>query len=210
MVVERHEEQPESAPQAAPEPPSSETEELKARIAELEQANGTLTGERDQRTEALARLQADFDNFRKRTDRERDEASTRAAERLIGELLPVLDNLERALDAAEQHEEAMLIDGVRLVQRSLADTLVREGVEEIAAEGMFDPHTQEALMTQPSDKPEGEIVTVLQKGYRLGERIVRPARVIVSAGGLNPAEPTAELADHDDAQAGDASVDIEA
>lgn len=171
---------------------SAEIETLKARVAELETANAELTTTRDQRTESLARLQADFDNFRKRTDRERDEASVRAAERLVAELLPVLDNLERALDAAEQHEEAMLVDGVRLVQRSLADTLAREGVQEIDAEGVFDPHSQEALMAQPSDKPEGEVVVVLQKGYRIGERIVRPARVIVSSG-VMPQENTGEI-----------------
>jgi molecular chaperone GrpE len=100
----------------------------------------------------------------------------------VKELIPVLDDLERALEAANQHEEAKLEEGVRLVHRSLADALVREGLEEIVTDGQFDPHTQEALLSQPSDEAEGAVIQVLQKGYRLGDRVLRPARVVVSAG----------------------------
>jgi molecular chaperone GrpE len=94
----------------------------------------------------------------------------------------VLDDLERALEAATQHEEAKLEEGVRLVHRALADALAKEGLTEIATDGAFDPHTQEALLSQPSDAPEGDVIQVLQKGYKLGERVLRPARVVVSAG----------------------------
>jgi molecular chaperone GrpE len=94
----------------------------------------------------------------------------------------VLDDLERALEAAAEHEEAKLEEGVRLVHRSLADALAREGVAEIETDGAFDPHTQEALLAQPSDAAEGTVIQVLQKGYRLGDRVLRPARVVVSAG----------------------------
>ena len=98
------------------------------------------------------------------------------------ELLPVLDDLERALEAAAQHGEAQLEEGVRLVHRSLADALTKEGLSEIDTDGAFDPHTQEALLAQPSGTAEGTVIQVLQKGYRLGDRVLRPARVVVSAG----------------------------
>src|SRR5207244_373608 len=100
--------------------------------------------------------------------------------RLVKELLPVLDDLERALDAGREHEEARLIEGVELVQRSLAQILEREGVAEIETNGRFDPHVHEALLAQPSDEEEGTVIEVLQKGYRLGDRVVRPARVVVA------------------------------
>jgi molecular chaperone GrpE len=99
----------------------------------------------------------------------------------VAELLPVLDDLERALEAAEQHEEAKLEDGVRLVHRALADALRREGLAEIETNGQFDPHVHEALLSQPSDAEEGSIVQVIQKGYRLGDRVLRPARVAIAA-----------------------------
>jgi molecular chaperone GrpE len=129
----------------------------------------------------LLRLAADFENYKKRAARERAEYVALANERLIAELLPVLDDLERALSAAEQHQEAQLEDGVRLVYRSLAGLLERHGVQRIETEGKFDPHVHEALLSQPSEAEEGSVIDVVQKGYRLGDRVVRPARVVVAA-----------------------------
>ena len=129
----------------------------------------------------LLRLAAEFDNYKKRAAREREQYVVLANERLVKELLPILDDLERALDAAEQHEEAQLEEGVRLVHRSLAQLLARNGVSAIETEGKFDPHVHEALLTQPAeDKESGVVLDVIQKGYKLGDRVVRPARVIVS------------------------------
>ncbi len=131
--------------------------------------------------DSYLRLAADFDNYKKRVAREQAELSRRATERLVQQLLPVLDDLERALHAADEHEEAKLEDGVRLVHRALADVLRKEGVEEIPAEGVFDPHVHEALLAQPGEGVEsGNVLQVLQKGYRLGDKVVRPARVIVA------------------------------
>jgi molecular chaperone GrpE len=141
-----------------------------------------VTRERDEYLDALQRLKAEFDNYRKRVARDQHELAARAHERLVRELVPVLDDLERALEAATQHEEAKLEEGVRLVHRSLADLLAREGVAEIATDGKFDPHVQEALLAQPSEQEEGTVIQVLQKGYLLGDRVLRPARVVVSAG----------------------------
>ena len=129
----------------------------------------------------LKRLAAEFENYRKRVAREQESLSARAAERLVKELLPIVDDLERALEAAEQHEEAKLEDGVRLVHRQLASVLEREGLVEIETEGKFDPHVHEALLSQPADADEGSVIEVLQKGYRLGDRVLRPARVVVAA-----------------------------
>ena len=148
--------------------------DLESRLAAAEAAA-------EQHLDHLQRLAAEFDNYRKRAARDQEALVARAHERLVQELLPVLDDLERALEAAEQHEEAKLEDGVRLVHRALADVLRKEGVEEIETGGAFDPHVHEALLAQPGEGVDaGHVLQVLQKGYRLGDRVVRPARVIVA------------------------------
>jgi len=157
-----------------------------------------LARERDEYLDSLQRLKAEFDNFRKRTAREHESMSARANEALLRELLPILDDLERALEAANEHDarnaagqrpaastqkqgEAKLEEGVRLVQRSLAEVARKHGLEEIETNGAFDPHVHEALLTQPAEGAEsGSVLQVLQKGYRLGDRVLRPARVVVA------------------------------
>ena len=139
-----------------------------------------LQAERDELVDRLQRLAAEFDNYRKRNARENAALSQRANERLVKELLPVLDDLGRALDAASEHEEAKLEEGVRLVHRALADVLRKEGVAEIETDGRFDPHVHEALLSQPSDEEEGTVIEVVQRGYKLGEKVLRPARVVVA------------------------------
>jgi molecular chaperone GrpE len=149
--------------------------------AELEERLAALEAERDERLNDLKRVAADFENYRKRVARDQESLVARAHERLVKELLPVLDDLERALAAAEQHEEAKLEEGVRLVHRSLQDALRREGLAEIETNGRFDPHVHEALLSQPSDAEEGSVLEVVQKGYKLGDHVIRPARVVVAA-----------------------------
>ena len=146
---------------------SVETPSLEERLAEAEA--------RAEEYLALAqRTQADFENYRKRAVRDQESLVARAHERVVKELLPILDDLERALDAATAHEEAALEEGVALVHRALADLLAREGLAEIQ-------HVHEALLAQPAEDAEsGHVLQVLQKGYRLGDRVVRPARVIVA------------------------------
>ena len=151
-----------------------------AEEATLEERVAGLEAERDERLDDLKRLAADFENYRKRVARDQESLVARAHGRLVKELLPVLDDLERALAAAEEHEEAKLEEGVRLVHRELASALQREGVAEIETNGHFDPHVHEALLAQPSDADEGSILEVVQKGYTLGDRVVRPARVVVA------------------------------
>jgi len=147
----------------------------------LEEQVAALEAERDEHLNDLKRVAAEFENYRKRVARDQESLVARAHERLVKELLPVLDDLERALAAAEEHEEAKLEEGVRLVHRELAGALRREGLAEIDTDGQFDPHVHEALLSQPSDVEEGSVIEVVQKGYTLGDRVVRPARVVVAA-----------------------------
>jgi molecular chaperone GrpE len=140
-----------------------------------------LQADRDQLFDRLQRLAAEFDNFRKRSAREQAAFAERANERLIKELIPILDDLGRALEAAAEHQEAKLEEGVRLVHRSLSDLLTKQGLAEIETDGKFDPHVHEALLTQPSDAEEGSVIEVVQKGYTLGDKVLRPARVVVAA-----------------------------
>jgi molecular chaperone GrpE len=138
----------------------------------------TLEAEREAAIDGWKRTQADLENFRKRAAREREDVVRHANERLVKELLPVLDDLERALAAGEEHA---IEEGVVLVHRSLASLLERHGVKEIETAGAFDPHVHEALLSQPSEAEEGSVIDVVQKGYTLGDRVVRPARVVVAA-----------------------------
>jgi molecular chaperone GrpE len=156
-------------------PTPTDDAELEERLAEVER-------ERDEYLNDLKRVAADFENYRKRVARDQEGLVARAHERLVKELLPVLDDLERALEAAAQHEEAKLEEGVRLVHRELVEALAREGLVEVETDGQFDPHVHEALVSQPSEHEDGSVIEVLQKGYRLGDRVLRPARVVVSQG----------------------------
>jgi molecular chaperone GrpE len=147
----------------------------------LEQQLADAESKRDEYLDLLQRTKADFENYRKRAARDHERLIAHAHERLVKELLPILDDLERALEAAERHEEAALVDGVKLVQGSLRKALEKEGLAEIATDGPFDPHVHEALLTQPGNGVEaGSVLEVVQRGYRLGDKVVRPARVIVA------------------------------
>ncbi|HEV3001811.1 MAG TPA: nucleotide exchange factor GrpE, partial [Solirubrobacteraceae bacterium] len=148
-----------------------------------------LTAKAQQRDEYLAlaqRTQADFENFRKRATREQGLAEGRGVAKVVRELLPALDNLERALAAAEGQPnggEHHLAEGIRLVQAELVAAMNRVGVQGYAPKGeRFDPNVHEAMAQQPVDGAEsGTIVEVFQSGYRLGGDVIRPARVVVAA-----------------------------
>jgi molecular chaperone GrpE len=156
--------------------------ELEKQVSSLEERAALLERERDEHLDDLKRVAADFENYRTRVVRDQASLAARAHERLVKEMLPVLDDLERALSAAEEHQEAKLEEGVRLVHRELQEALAKEGLEEIGTNGHFDPHVHEALLSQPSELDDGAILEVLQKGYRLGDQVLRPARVVVSQG----------------------------
>lgn len=155
-------------------------------VTEIEGDLDALVKTAAQRDEYLAlaqRTQADFENYRKRVARESASAHGRGVASLAKELLPALDNLDRAMDAAAQDDP--LLEGVRLVRSELGAALARMGIESFSPVGeTFDPAVHEAMATtgQPVDGAEsGTVVEVYQPGYRLGESIIRPARVIVAA-----------------------------
>jgi molecular chaperone GrpE len=129
----------------------------------------------------LLRTAAEFDNFKKRAAKEKEDVQRFGIERLLKDFLPVMDNLERALDHAEQHDPAQVIEGVRLVQKLFETTLAKHGVAGFSAIGKpFDPTMHEALMQQESDEPAGTVVSEMAKGYKLNDRLIRPAAVVVA------------------------------
>ncbi len=152
--------------------------------AEVEEDLDELALAAAKRDEYLAlaqRTQADFENYRKRVARDAAAAAERGVAKLAKELLPALDNLDRALDAAAQDDP--LLDGVRLVRGELSAGLARVGIESFGAPGdTFDPVEHEAVAQQPVEgAASGSVVEVYQPGYRLGASIIRPARVLVAA-----------------------------
>jgi len=163
-------------------PPTGEAveEDLNALLAEAEL-------KRDEYLDFARRTQADFENYRKRMAAEVQAASVRGALKLAQDVVPVLDDLERAIQAAgldpEGDSEDGLAHGVILVFRSLRDSLVRNGIEQVDPQGeRFDPNQHEALSTMPVEGTEaGLVVEVMQKGYRFEDQLIRPARVVVSA-----------------------------
>ena len=151
--------------------------------AQLEAEVEALRKEREESRARELLLRAEFDNYRKRARRETAEARERAQGELLGDMLPVLDNLERALDAAEHHDEGKVLGGVRMVRDMFVDLLRRAGVEEIETVGTaFDPHVHDATVMQPSQYEEGTVTATLERGFRQHDRVLRHARVIVSSG----------------------------
>jgi molecular chaperone GrpE len=140
-----------------------------------------LTVERDEYLKLAQRTQADFENFRKRKAKEAETAQARGIASVAKELLPALDNLQRAIEHADQEDP--LLEGVRLVQTDLVGALARFGIESFSPEGeVFDPAEHEAVAQTPiAGAQSGTVAEVYQVGYRAGETILRPARVVVAA-----------------------------
>jgi len=159
--------------------------ELVASRAELKRLQAALA----EAQEAVARRQADFENYRKRVERDRGETHNRVVAEAARKLLPVVDNLARALDAErsvetnESNEFKHFLHGVELISKQLNDVLESFGVQPIAAVGeRFDPHIHEAVVTEASNEYEPDtVIEELARGYRIGERLLRPAMVKVAA-----------------------------
>jgi molecular chaperone GrpE len=131
------------------------------------------------------RLQADFDNYRKRTNREREESQKRAAEAVLADLIPILDNLEFGLQQAlSKPGGESFVEGLRLIQTQLFETVRKHGLEAMDSLGKdFDPRVHEAMAYAPSNEAaEGLVVAQTRRGYRLGDRLLRAAMVVVSSG----------------------------
>jgi molecular chaperone GrpE len=140
-----------------------------------------LAAERDEYLDALQRLKAEFDNFRKRTARDREGVASAATRDVVRDLLPVMDNLERAV-AALGDQGDQIVAGLEMVRGQLAGLLTGHGVEEIPAHGeAFDPTVHEAIASVPSDDhEEGAVIEVVEKGYRHSEHVLRPTRVVIA------------------------------
>jgi molecular chaperone GrpE len=154
--------------------------------ADLDKLLADTQRERDEYLELAKRTKADFENFRRRMTAEVQSAAVRGKADVVRDVLPVLDDLERAIQAAgldpEGDSEDALAHGVLLVFRSLREALARNGIEAVEPTGeRFDPTVHEALSTQAADGAEaGTVIETMQKGYRLGEQLIRPARVVVA------------------------------
>jgi molecular chaperone GrpE len=173
----------ESGEPGGDEDPANEEERL-AEKEEIEKEDPLARAqrERDEYLDLARRAQADFENYRKRAAREAASAGERARSGLVRELLPVVDNLERALASANPDEQH-LAEGVRLVHSELIAVLERNGVEQFDPRGdRFDPTEHEALSMRQEDGAEsGLVLDVVEKGYRANGNILRPARVVVSS-----------------------------
>lgn len=169
---ERDESPPSSAAASSAEKPAPEADPLQEAIAE-----------RDAAVDRALRTQAELENYRRRMQRERDEDRRYAALPLVRDLLPGLDNLQRALDAAQHTDDlAAMLQGVEMVAAQIQEILTRHGAEPIAAVGEpFDPNRHEAITQMPStEHPPMTVIDEIERGYMLHDRVIRPSKVIVS------------------------------
>jgi len=159
----------------------------------LEMERDKAIEERDQRHDRLLRVSADFDNYRKRSRKDVEQAELRGRETILRELLPVFDNLERASTAAEGAEDIDAVrEGVQMVLKLFSDTAARLELVRVDSVGQrFDPNVHDAFQQIETDEAEpGTVIQEYQPGYQLGERLLRPAMVVVAR---KPAQPTEDL-----------------
>ncbi|EFF65986.1 co-chaperone GrpE [Selenomonas noxia ATCC 43541] len=177
MTAETAEEQ--LVENAAETTPSPETETAEA--APVEDKAAALEAELKEKSDRILRLQADFENFRRRTAKEKEELAAVITQNILGDLLPLLDNFERAM-AVEQTDGEAFQKGVEMIFTQLREVLDKHGLQSIEAEGQtFDPNFHQAVMrVEDSDAPDGTITQVLQKGYQAKGRVIRPAMVQVA------------------------------
>lgn len=163
--------------------PASEAAPAADRVTELEEALAAKESEAAANWDKFVRERADLENYRKRTQREKEELLKYGNESLIVELLPVVDNMERALDHASEENDSAVIEGVRMTLGMLQSTLKKFGVTAVEAEKgtPFDPAVHQAMcQVDNAEVPGNSVVEIFQKGYLLNERLIRPAMVSVS------------------------------
>jgi molecular chaperone GrpE len=174
-------------------PQGTDARELPADAAKAETEAAKLTAELEELRQILLRRQADFDNHRKRIERERADDSKRTTARLVEALLPIIDSFEQALAAHREPEYANYQKGFVLIHKQLLDNITKLGVERVDPLGRpFDPHTHQAMdRTETSEYPDGTILQVFQPGYVFHGRVLRPAMVRVA---VHPAHASKEAA----------------
>ena len=178
-----------AAEAAAPGPEAEPAETAEAEEAEAVVADAERVAKAEAEAAAMRdkylRLQAEWDNYRKRTAEEAGEMRVRAAEKLMGDLLPVMDDFERAIAHAEANGDAGLLDGVKAISTKLSESLGKHGLETIDPAGeAFDALEHQAVgQVEDASVPDETVAQVYQKGYRLGKKVIRPAMVTISTGG---------------------------
>lgn len=151
-------------------------------VNKLEQDIAQLKEEKDEFQNKMLRIQAEFDNFKKRTQKERQAERKYQAQDIVNDLLPAIDNFERALQIEVTDETASFVEGMEMIYRQIKDALASQGVEEIESVGAeFDPNIHHAVMqVEDEEKDSNIIVEEMQKGYMLKDRVIRPAMVKVN------------------------------
>lgn len=191
--------------------PKPEAEQQDAAEAQAPEALAALESERDDLKDKLLRTLAEMENLRRRTEREIADAKAYAVTSFARDLLGSADNLRRALESVPEAGRngadgalKAVVEGVELTERELLKTLERHGVRKIDPQGeKFDPNLHQAMFEAPdANVAKGLVSKVVQTGYKIGERVLRPALVGVSAGAPKPAEPEAPAAEPDDKPAG--------
>ncbi len=175
-------EETKNQPQPDEEKPLNE-ETLPETAEETQSAEETPADELTKWRDLALRTAAEYDNYRKRCVKDREDFTKYANRSLLEELLPVIDNFEMGMQMAGQDTSSMIYIGMSMVQKQLVDFLEGQGVEPIPTEvgQMFDHNIHEAIMSEPSEQPEGTILRVLRKGYNLRGRLLRPANVVTAA-----------------------------
>ncbi len=165
--------------------PQTKVRELEEELSKMREELEKAKSEAEDYLNRLRYLQADFDNYRKRMQREREEMARTASERIVTQLLEVLDNFERALESAKRTRgKKALVEGMQLIYTQLRGILEREGLKEIPCEGCLDPYYHEAVaVEEKEDCEDGEILEVFQKGYTLNGKVIRYAKVKVARRG---------------------------
>lgn len=180
-----------AAAQAAPAPTETKGTPAESGTGKLQEAAQEIDRLKDQ----LLRLRADFDNYRKRSLREKSEIYENANEALMLELLPAIDHLQLALDSAGKHKaDEAFVQGLQLIADQLMTVLSKYGLEPFHSDKkQFDPNLHEAISCLPSEnEPEGTVITQSRQGYRFKNKILRPAQVVVSSGNPRPPQSPAE------------------
>lgn len=174
-------------------------------LAVLRREIDRLQREKADYREMLSRKQAEFENFRKRTEREKQDFVKFAAAELVREILTVVDNLERAIEASKQTtgaegSEQQLREGVEIIYRQFRDILGKQGLKEVQAlHERFDPHVHEAVSrVETTEHPDETVLEVFQTGYLFGDRLLRPSMVSVASNAATEAEPTSKESDRDE------------
>jgi molecular chaperone GrpE len=163
---------------------ASAADSPRAEVSEPEDPMGGLQADLDRFRDLALRSQADFENYKKRAAREKEEATKYANSALLERLVTIIDNFELGLEAAKgEGEQSPIYSGMTLVLKQLNDLLSENGLQSIEAEGKkFDPNLHEAIAHEPSEFPEETVIRQTRRGYRFKDRLLRPARVVVSSG----------------------------